>query len=95
MKTTQHTKGNDMTRQQLFLPLDYGFRWTEDWYEYDGKPAEQAALKARNAEFKRLKAEGHAVRKFSLGKQLVSRGGIGSGRPHIELVVPCYGLEVA
>ena len=84
-----------------FDPIDYGFRWTEPteqdpmgWYEYDGKPAEQAALKARNAEAKRLKAAGHQVRKGSLGKQLRTLGGIGSGRPHIDLLVPVYTLTI-
>ena len=86
---------------QTFNPIDYGFRWTPatdqdpmGWYEYDGKPAERAALKARNAEAKRLEKLGHTVKKSSLGKQLISRGGIGSGRPHIELVVPVYALTV-
>jgi hypothetical protein len=74
-----------------FSPIDYGFRWTsDDWYEYDGKEAERTALRERNAFAKRLKAEGRRVRKGSLGKQLVSMGGIGSGKPHIELVVPVY-----
>lgn len=76
--------------QTTFSPLDYGFRWTDDWYEYDGKAAEKAALRARNALAKELVSQGRTVRKGSLGKQLVSRGGIGSGHPHIELVVPVY-----
>jgi len=79
--------------QELFNPIETGFRWTETWYEYDGKEAEKAALKARNDRAKELKAKGYKVSKFSLGKQLISRGGIGSGRPHIELVVPVYGLN--
>ena len=83
-----------MRTQLTFSPTKYGFRWVGDWYEYDGKPAEKAALKARNDEAKRLKAEGRTVRKFSLGKQLVSLGGMGTAHPHIELVVPVYGLEV-
>ncbi len=88
-----------MTIQQLFSPLSYGFRWIADgtehwWYEYDGKDAERAALKARNAEAKRLTKAGRTVRKISLGRQLVSRGGIGTPNPHIELVIPVYGLEI-
>jgi hypothetical protein len=87
--------------QKTFSPLDNGFRWTgldsgdlsKIWYEYDGKPAEKAALQARNAFAKKLEKEGFRVRKISLGKQLVSRGGIGSGRPHIELVVPVYMVD--
>ena len=76
-----------------FNPIDYGFRWTSDWYEYDGKIAENKALKARNAFAKELKTEGRRVRKHSMGRQLISRGGIGSGRPHIELVVPVYAVD--
>lgn len=88
--------------QKTFSPLDYGFRWTDIesndlskiWYEYDGKTAEKAALQARNEFAKKMQKEGYRVRKSSLGKQLVSRGGIGSGRPHIELVVPVYMVDV-
>ena len=86
--------------QEIFNPLDYGFRWTDPepgeefgWYEYDGKPAEKAALRARNARARELERKGYRVRKFSLGRQLCSRGGIGTGHPHIELFVPCYGLN--
>ena len=38
---------------------------------------------------KRLRKEGWTVRLWSL-KSLVSRGGIGSGRPHIELWTTAY-----
>lgn len=83
--------------QKTFCPTDYGFRWTEDlngrWYEYKGKEAEKAALRARNRVAKQLRAEGWTVKKWSMGRQLVSKGGIGSGRPHIELVVPVYALN--
>ncbi len=84
-----------MISSEHFSPLDYGFSWTDDgWYNFDGKLAAKAALKARNTRAKDLAAKGHTVRKGSLGKQLVSRGGIGSGRPHIELVVPVYSLTI-
>jgi hypothetical protein len=87
--------------QKTFSPLDYGFRWTgldsKDisgiWYEYDGKQAEKAAMQARNEFAKEMKRQGYTVRKSSLGKQLVSRGGIGSGKPHIELVIPVYVVD--
>lgn len=72
-----------------FDPIDYGFRWTDDWYEYDGKPAENAARKARNDYAKQQRALGKTV-KVSTTRSLRSMGGIGSGRPHIELVVPIY-----
>lgn len=77
--------------QQVFSGTDFGFRWTEDgWYEYDG---EKAALWARNALAKSLKVRGFTPRKFSLGNQLRSFGGIGSGRPHIEIWTKSYGVN--
>ena len=79
-------------RTKTFNPLDYGFRWTCEWYVYDGKPAEKAALAARNAMARHLRKEGRTVHTGSLGKQLVTKGGIGTGRPQIELIVPIYTL---
>lgn len=76
--------------QELFNPLDYGFRWVGDWYEYDGKIAERAALKARNVRVRELRSRGLTVRCSTLRSQLVTQGGIGSGHPQIELVVPVY-----
>ena len=87
-----------MRNQQSFNPIDYTFQWTgEDetgWYEWDRTEAHKQALKARNAEAKRLRAKGHKVRCGTHRDQLMSRGGIGSGRPHIELHVNCYYLNV-
>jgi hypothetical protein len=84
-----------MTHQETFCGIDYGFRWTSDgWYKWDGRAGDRAALKARNARAKKLRQQGRTVRLFALGPQLVSRGGIGSGQPHIELVAKCYGLNV-
>ena len=79
--------------QLTFSPIDYGFEWTHDWYEWDSKAAHKAARRDRDNQAKELLAQGKTVRKFSLGKQLVSRGGIGSGHPHIELVISVYGLN--
>ncbi|MBU2266450.1 MAG: hypothetical protein KJ977_05355 [Candidatus Omnitrophica bacterium] len=80
--------------QKTFSGINYGFRWTDDdWYEYDGVQAEKKALKARNAFVKELKADGYRPTTFSLGSQLVSRGGIGSGNPHIEIWTKCYGVN--
>lgn len=81
--------------QQTFNPIDYGFSWTDDWYTWDRKAGHSAALKARNAEAKRLQKAGYTVTKFTLSGQLVCRGGIGSGHPQIETVVNCYGLNVS
>lgn len=80
--------------QQIFSGIEFGFRWrTPDWYEYDGEAAERLALKARNAKAGKLKAQGIRSYKFSLGLQLRSMGGIGSGHPHIELYVKSYGVR--
>lgn len=90
-----------MTRTTTFNPIDFGFNWTEPetdnprdlgWYEFDQTQAAKDALKARNAEVKRLRKLGHRVTVSSLGKQLISRGGVGSNRPHVEFVVPVYAL---
>jgi len=54
-----------------------------------------AARRERDAEAKRLVAEGWQVRKWSEPNQLISRGGIGSGHPHIEEVVTVFGLNAS
>lgn len=79
-----------MIHQKIFNPASYTFEWTEDWYKWDRTEAHKAALKARNAEAKRLKTLGFEVQKCSLQNQLMSMGGAGSNKPHISLVVNCY-----
>lgn len=80
--------------QQIFNPANFGFRFTDDgWYEFDSAAAHKAAKAARDEFAKEQKAAGRAIRKFTLPHQLISRGGIGSGKPHIELVVTCYGCN--
>ena len=80
--------------QCVFNPIDYGFSFTDDgWYSWDRKAAHKAALAARNAEARRLKKMGKRVQTFSSANQLISRGGIGSGHPHIEEVVTVYGFN--
>ena len=79
--------------QQTFCPLDYGFEFTADWYEFDRKTASKKAMAERNAEAKKLRKDGWKVRCFSMPNQLVSRGGIGSGNLHIEEWVTVYGLN--
>jgi hypothetical protein len=82
--------------QHMFNPTDYGWTWTDNggWYNWDGEAGHKAALQARNAKMKELKAQGYKVKGFSLRDQLISRGGIGSGRAHIETVVTVYGVNV-
>jgi len=77
-----------------FCPLDYGFRWTDDWYDYDGKAAETAARAARDKRAAELKREGFTVKKRTRRRNLLSMGGIGSGHPHIQLFVPIYYVDV-
>ena len=86
-------EGNQ-TMQRHFNPIDYGFEFTPDgWYRFDRKAATAAARKERDSEAKRMKAEGYAVRKWSHPNQLISKGGIGSGQPHIEEIVTVYGFN--
>ena len=80
--------------QKTFNPINYNWRWTEDWYEWDEETARRQALKERNAYAKKMKAQGHAVHKSTMSNQLISRGGIGSGHPHISLVVNVYMVDV-
>jgi hypothetical protein len=80
--------------QHAFNPINYGFRWTKDWYEWDAKAATAAAKRDRDAEAKRLQAQGYTVRKWSNARQLVRRGGIGSGHPEIDEVVTVFMLDV-
>lgn len=88
----------DVLIVQPFNPVDYHFEWTDDWYTWDADEARTAALKARNAKAtelrKSLKGTGKTVKCFSMRNQLISRGGIGSGHPHIELVTNIYGVNV-
>lgn len=82
--------------QKVFDAISYGFEWTEDgWYRFDRKAAMSAALKARNAEAKRLRAEGWTVRVFTLKDQLRTMGGIGSGHPEISEMVNAYGFNAS
>ena len=80
--------------QQIFDPIDYGFRWVGDWYEFDRADAIAKAKKARDDEVRELKAEGIKVRKFSLANQMRTMGGIGTDHPQIEEIVNCYGYNV-
>jgi len=66
------------------------FEWTpDDWY----KLTPINAVHTRNVRIKELKAKGYNPTKFSLGGQLLSKGGIGSGKPHIEYFTKVYGIN--
>lgn len=84
--------------QELFSGVETFFRWTTEadgstWYQFDEDAARKHALRERNRRARELERAGYTVRKFSLGKQLRSKGGIGSGKPHIEFLSTCYGLN--
>ena len=55
---------------------------------------EEQCRQRRDAYVKKVKAEGHKATKFSLGMQLMSYGGIGTGRSHCQIWVKSYGAEV-
>ena len=79
-----------------FNPVNYTFQWTGEgehgWYEWDYDEAHKQAKAARLAERKRLKEKGYKVKFGTHRNSLMSMGGIGSGRPHIQLVVTVYYL---
>jgi hypothetical protein len=79
--------------QQFFNPVDFEFKWTPDWYEWDSEKAIKAALTARDARAKALRSEGRQVRCFTLAGQQITRGGIGTPHPEVDFVVPVYGLN--
>jgi hypothetical protein len=84
-----------MAMQKVFNPIDYGFEFTSDgWYTFDRTAATKAARRERDQQAKLYRAAGRTVRVWSEPNQLISRGGIGSGRPHIEEVVTVFGLNV-
>ena len=88
-----------MMTETKFNPVDFGFRWVADgtemgWYQFDYKSACESAKKARDAYAKDMKKKGYTVKKRSSKNNLISKGGIGSGRPHIELLVPIYRVIV-
>ena len=75
-----------------FNPINFGFRWTDDWYEFDYTAARAEAKRQRNIEAARLRKAGCRVITSSQSGCLMSMGGIGSGHPHIEEVVTVYGI---
>ena len=79
-------------QQRHFNPLDYGFAWIDGWYSWDFAEGHKAARAARAALAKELKAIGFEPVMSSMGLQLVSRGGVGSGHPHVTFAVTCYML---
>jgi len=79
--------------QMIFNPADFNFTWEGGWYAWDHDAAHKAARKHRDVAAKEAQGRGQKVSKFRLPNQLITRGGIGSGRPHIDLMVTCYGFN--
>jgi hypothetical protein len=98
--TFRHSLCTPAQTQFSFNPADYCFGWTtgatpaDDWYTWDSKLAHQAARAGRDKAMRAFKAKGHQVKAYSSPGSLISRGGIGSGHPHIEHVVTVYGFNV-
>ncbi len=79
--------------QKTFNPVDYTFSWTDDWYYFNDGEGHYQALHARNREAQKYKKLGWDVHKFTLRNQVITRGGIGTGHPQIELVCNVYGFD--
>jgi hypothetical protein len=79
---------------QTFNPADFAFEWTPDWYDWDSAAAHNMARDARDTEAKRLKAQGFRVKKWSSPNQLITRGGIGTPHPEIDMVVTVYCVTI-
>lgn len=74
--------------------VDIGFAFDgAGWYEITA--TDKDALKFRNKVASLLRKMGIRVSGFSLGSQLRTKGGIGTGQPHIEQVVTAYGLNAS
>jgi hypothetical protein len=82
-------------RQQAFNPADYDFQWTDDWYAWDQVAATRKARDARDEQARILARQGCEIKKFTLKNQLVIRGGIGTGKPEITMLVTVYGLNIS
>ena len=80
---------------KVFDPIKTGFKWVDSeecggmgWYDYDPS-VEKECRRDRDAFARQARKDGKTV-KCSMNRSLRSMGGIGSGHPHIELIVPIY-----
>ncbi|TXH13870.1 MAG: hypothetical protein E6R03_10485 [Hyphomicrobiaceae bacterium] len=88
--------------QESYNPADTDyFRWTADelspgaeWYTFDSVSAHAQAKHIRDCRARSLRALSHKVRVWTLRNQRITRGGIGTGKPEIDLVVSVYMLEI-
>jgi len=76
-----------------FNPIDYGFRWTEDWYEFDKDEAVAMAKEDRKKIAKILRDAGYKTKMSTRANQTMKKGGIGTDKPEIDVNVTVYKLE--
>jgi len=84
----QHSHDGSVTGS--FSPVDYDWKWTKDWYDWDSKAGHKKAMQERNKVAAEYKAKGYTVKKSTVRGQLITRGGIGSGHPQIEEIVTVF-----
>jgi len=78
-----------MMKQVSYSGAEFGFKWTDD--RWDQEVGERAARKERDMDARRLRSDGWTVRCSSLAS-LITRGGIGTGHPEIQLWTKTYVL---
>lgn len=69
-------------------------KYNESRDYWDVVETETECRKRRDEYAKQMKASGYGVKKYSNGLQLMSFGGIGSGKAHFTLWVKSYGCNV-
>ncbi len=80
--------------QKTFNPVDFGFKWTDGWYEFNVNESSKLARKARDKRANELKkAGGHTVKKWSMPNQRITMGGMNHNQPEITVTVTVYCLE--
>lgn len=88
------------SNDRSFNPADFEFQWTQDgtqygWYEWDREAAHKAAKRERDAAARAARKQGFEAKCWSNSGQLITRGGIGSGRPEIEMVVTVFHVTIS
>ena len=76
--------------EKRFNPVKYGFRWNDDWYDFDGDAANIAAKTARDDYAAEERKAGRIVKKSTNRNQLITLGGIGTNHPQIEVLVTVF-----
>lgn len=86
--------------QHIFNPADYCFEWTDPkpsetfgWYKWDYEQAHKQAKAARDTLAKELRKTCKHVKCSSNSHSLITRGGIGTGKPQIEILQTSYYVD--